>query len=125
MKILSVDDSKMVHMVIAKALKGYGVTHLTAPNGEEGLATAAREKPDLILLDITMPILNGLETLTRLKADPELAATPVVMLTAEGGADTQSFAFEQGVEKYLTKPFTEDVLIACIASIVALPEKVA
>ena len=123
MKILSVDDSKMVHMVIARALKNYDVTHLTAMNGEEGIAVAQKEKPDLILMDITMPVMTGLEALAKLKDDPETAAIPVVMLTAESGTDTQSKAFESGVEKYLTKPFTEDVLVACLGTIVVLSAK--
>lgn len=125
MKILSVDDSKMVHMVIARALKSYGVTHLTAMNGEEGIALAAKELPDLILMDITMPVMTGLEALAKIKADPATSAIPVVMLTAESGSDTQSKAFESGVDKYLTKPFTEDVLIASLGTIVSLPPKVA
>jgi len=125
MKILSVDDSKMVHMVVAKALKNYDVVHVSAMNGEEGLAKAASEKPDLILLDITMPVMTGLEALTKLKADPATSAIPVVMLTAESATDSQTFAFEQGVEKYLTKPFTEDILIACLSSIIPLAPKAA
>ncbi len=123
MKILSIDDSKMVHMVVAKALRNHDVTHLTAMNGEEGLALAAQEQPGLILLDITMPVMTGMEALAKLKADAATSAIPVVMLTAEGGSDTQGQAFELGVSKYLTKPFTEEVLLGCIGGIVALPAK--
>ncbi|HEY8965101.1 MAG TPA: response regulator [Candidatus Methylacidiphilales bacterium] len=125
MKILSVDDSKMVHMVVAKALKNYDVVHVSAMNGEEGVAKATAEKPDLILMDITMPVMTGLEALAKLKADPGTASIPVVMLTAESATDTQTFAFEQGVEKYLTKPFGEDILIATLQSIVPLAPKAA
>jgi len=125
MKILSVDDSKMVHMVVAKTLKNFDVVHLTAMNGEEGLAKARAEKPDLILLDITMPVMTGLEALSQLKADPETAGIPVVMLTAESATDSQTFAFEQGVEKYLTKPFGDDILVACLTSIIPLEPKAA
>ncbi len=123
MKILSIDDSKMVHMVVAKALRNHDVTHLTAMNGEEGLALAAQEKPDLILLDITMPVMTGLEALAKLKENPATAAIPVVMLTAEGGAETQGQAFDLGVSKYLTKPFTEDVLVGCVGGIIPLAAK--
>lgn len=123
MKILSIDDSKMVHMVVAKALRNHAITHLTAMNGGEGLALAVQEKPDLILLDITMPVMTGLEALAKLKADPATAAIPVVMLTAEGGSDTQDQAFGLGVAKYLTKPFSEDVLLGCLGGILPLPAK--
>jgi CheY-like chemotaxis protein len=123
MKILSIDDSKMVHMVVAKALRNHDVTHLTAMNGEEGVATAAREKPDVILLDITMPVMTGMEALAKLKADSVTAPIPVVMLTAEGGSDSQDQAFGLGVAKYLTKPFSEDILLACLSGIVSLPAK--
>ncbi len=123
MKILSVDDSKMVHMVIAKALRGHAITHLTALSGEEGVATATAEHPDLILLDITMPTMTGLEALALLKANPATAAIPVVMLTAEGGADTRDRAMELGVSDYLTKPFTEEILLTALSGIVQLPGK--
>ena len=125
MKILSVDDSKMVHMVVAKSLKNYDVEHIMAMNGEEGIAKATAEKPDVILMDITMPVMTGLEALAKLKADPATAGIPVVMLTAESATDIQTFAFENGVEKYLTKPFTEDILVTCLAGIVPLAPKAA
>ncbi|SDU08148.1 two-component system, cell cycle response regulator/twitching motility two-component system response regulator PilH [Verrucomicrobium sp. GAS474] len=125
MKILSVDDSKMVHMVVAKALKNYDVEHISAMNGEEGVAKASSEKPDLILMDITMPVMTGLEAVTKLKADPATAGIPIVMLTAESATDSQTFAFEQGVEKYLTKPFGEDILIATLSSLIPLAPKAA
>lgn len=123
MKILSVDDSKMVHMVIARAIKPYGVTHITATNGQEALTIAEKEQPDLVILDVTMPIMTGMEALEKFKANPAIAHIPVVMLTAEGGVDSMDRAFELGVSKYLTKPFTEDVLIGCLGTVVEMPPK--
>ena len=119
-KILSVDDSKMVHMVIARALKPYDVQHLTALNGQDSLEIAEREMPSLIFMDVTMPVMTGMEALGKLKQNPVTAPIPVVMLTAEGGADSMDQAFSLGVSKYLTKPFTEDVLIACLSGFVNL-----
>ncbi len=86
-KILTVDDSKTVRIIVRKAFKGYDCDILEAGNGVEGLALAAKESPDLILLDVTMPVMDGVEMLTKLKSDPALKAIPVMMLTAEGGRD--------------------------------------
>jgi two-component system cell cycle response regulator len=69
-KILAVDDSKSIRMVIQGALRAYDCAFSEAANGEEGLAVAAREKPDLILLDITMPVMDGVAMLGALRRDP-------------------------------------------------------
>ncbi len=110
-KILTVDDSKTVRIIVKKAFKGYDCDILEAGNGVEGLAVAAKENPDLILLDVTMPVMDGVEMLTKLKADPALKGIPVMMLTAEGGRDHVLKIAKIGVRDYLVKPFKEDVLI--------------
>ena len=110
-KILTVDDSKTVRIIVKKAFKSYDCEILEAANGVEGLALAAKENPDLILLDVTMPVMDGVEMLTKLKADPALKGIPVMMLTAEGGRDNVLKIAKIGVRDYLVKPFKEDVLI--------------
>lgn len=110
-KILTVDDSKTVRIIVRKAFKSYDCDILEAGNGVEGLAVAAKELPDLILLDVTMPVMDGVEMLTKLKSDPALKAIPVMMLTAEGGRDHVLKIAKIGVRDYLVKPFKEDVLI--------------
>jgi two-component system cell cycle response regulator len=110
-KILTVDDSKTVRIIVRKAFKTYDCEILEAGNGVEGLALAAKENPDLILLDVTMPVMDGVEMLTKLKADPALKGIPVMMLTAEGGRDNVLKIAKIGVRDYLVKPFKEDVLI--------------
>lgn len=110
-KILTVDDSKTVRIIVRKAFKGYDCDILEAGNGVEGLAVAAKETPDLILLDVTMPVMDGVEMLTKLKADPALKGIPVMMLTAEGGRDHVLKIAKIGVRDYLVKPFKEEVLI--------------
>jgi two-component system cell cycle response regulator len=110
-KILTVDDSKTVRIIVKKAFKSYDCEILEAANGVEGLALAAKETPDLILLDVTMPVMDGVEMLTKLKADPALKGIPVMMLTAEGGRDNVLKIAKIGVRDYLVKPFKEDVLI--------------
>jgi two-component system cell cycle response regulator len=110
-KVLTVDDSKTVRIIVKKAFKAFDCEIFEAGNGVEGLAVAAKETPDLILLDVTMPVMDGVEMLTRLKADPALKAIPVIMLTAEGGRDNVLKIAKIGVRDYLVKPFKEDVLI--------------
>ena len=72
-KILSVDDSKTIRMIVKRTFAPYEATVLEAGNGEEGLATAAAEKPDLIILDITMPVMDGVTMLGKLKEDPTVS----------------------------------------------------
>src|SRR3954469_6137926 len=110
-KILTVDDSKTVRIIVRKAFKGFDCEILEAGNGVEGLAVAAKDSPDLILLDITMPVMDGVEMLTKLKADSALKGIPVVMLTAEGGRDNVLKIAKIGVRDYIVKPFKEEVLI--------------
>ena len=94
-----------------------------ASNGEEGLAAAAREKPDLILLDVTMPVMDGVTMLTKLKEDTELKAIPVIMLTAESGRDNVINIARLGVRDYLVKPFKEEQLLEKIGRNMPLTKK--
>lgn len=110
-KVLTVDDSKTVRIIVKKAFKPYDCEILEAANGVEGLAVAAKENPDLILLDVTMPVMDGVEMLTKLKSDSALKSIPVIMLTAEGGRDHVLKIAKIGVRDYLVKPFKEEVLI--------------
>jgi two-component system, cell cycle response regulator len=119
-KILTVDDSKTVRIIVRKAFRGFDCEILEASNGVEGLAVAAKEQPHLILLDVTMPVMDGVEMLTRLKADPAIKAIPVIMLTAEGGRDNVLKIAKIGVRDYLVKPFKEEVLIEKAARVVDL-----
>ena len=119
-KILTVDDSKTVRIIVRKAFKSYDCEILEASNGVEGLAVAAKEMPDLILLDITMPVMDGVEMLTRLKADPQLKGIPVMMLTAEGGKDNVLKIAKIGIRVYIVKPFKEELLLEKAGRIIEL-----
>ena len=122
-KILTVDDNKTVGLIIQRALRAYDCAFWEAANGEEGLATAAREKPDLILLDITMPVMDGVTMLTALRQHPELKTTLVMMLSAETSKDTLTSISELGVSDYLVKPFRENMLLEKVQKIVHLATK--
>lgn len=121
--ILTIDDSKTIRMIIGRAFKNFACRVLEAANGVEGLAIAAREKPDVIILDITMPIMDGYETLAKLKSDADLKGIPVVMLTAEAGRDNVMRIAKMGVRDYLVKPFKEELVIERLSRIIDLQPK--
>ena len=122
-KILSIDDSKMVHMVIAKTLKAIDVEVLTASNGQEGFEKAQQTSPDLILLDATMPVLDGLEALAKLKEAPDTKNIPVVMLSADAAKENTERATQLGALQFVSKPFTSDGLIAVLLKYIELPAR--
>jgi two-component system, cell cycle response regulator len=124
-KILSVDDSRTIRIIVTRAFKTFDCTVCEAGNGEDGLAVAAREKPDLILLDVTMPVMDGVTMLTKLKEDPDLKSIPVIMLTAESGKDNVLHIARLGVRDYLVKPFKEEQLIEKAGRVVSLVKKAA
>jgi DNA-binding response OmpR family regulator len=104
-RILVVDDENDIVSTIQFRLKSCGFDILTADNGQEGIETATREKPDLILLDINMPIMDGHTMLQRVRSHSELKDTPVIMLTAYSDRNDISKAAELGISDYVTKPF--------------------
>ena len=122
-KILAVDDSKTIRMIVKKAFKTYDCEVIEAENGKEGLETASREKPDLIILDITMPVMTGPEMLEELKKDPALKEIPVIMLTAESGKENVVQILKMGVKDYMVKPFKGEQLIERVTKFVALEPK--
>ncbi len=123
-KILSIDDSRMVHMVVTKALRPLDVEVLTAINGQEGLEKAERDQPDLILLDATMPVMDGVEALAALKANPATKAIPVVMFGGDSDKITER-AQQLGVLKFIAKPFTGDSLVAGLLPYLGTSQKAA
>ena len=122
-KILSVDDSKMIQSLIGKGFAPYSVQLYFANNGVEGLAAAAREMPDVIILDVTMPVMDGVECLMKLKGDSSLRDIPVIMLTAEAGKDNVLKIAKMGVRDYIVKPFTEQALIERVSRVIDLKAK--
>ena len=119
-KILTVDDSRTIRMIVKKAFKPYDCELLEAENGMEGLAAAAKDKPDLIILDITMPVMTGVEMLGKLNQQPDLKDIPVIMLTAESGKDNVMQIVKMGVNDYIVKPFKGEQLIERASAILKL-----
>jgi two-component system cell cycle response regulator len=122
-KILAVDDSKTIRMVIQGAFRTYDCALSEAANGEEGLALAAREKPDLIILDIEMPVMDGVTMLGTLRRDPQLKATPVILLSADSSRENVASMVTLGISDYLVKPFKEDTLLDAVRKVVPLAAK--
>jgi CheY-like chemotaxis protein len=122
--ILSVDDSRTVRIIVRNAFKRFDCEVIEAGNGLEALEKA-KLKPDLMLVDITMPVMDGLTMLQKLREDPELKGIPVVMLTAEGQKTTAEQTVALGSSGYLVKPFTADTLIQQVMKILPLKEKAA
>lgn len=101
--ILLAEDDRFLRRAAEATLKKKGYNVVTAADGQEALDAARRERPDLILLDVIMPKLQGFEVLERLKADSNTPDIPVVMLSNLGQDTDQAFALEQGAVAYLVK----------------------
>ncbi|MFQ5779206.1 MAG: PleD family two-component system response regulator [Nitrospiria bacterium] len=114
-KILIVDDDPSVRKLIKVTLRTCEV--IEGSNGIEALEKVTGEKPDLILLDVMMPKMNGFEVIRRLKADPETAEIPIVLLTARGDRDTLEQGEAAGVLTYFTKPFSPRTLAERVTEI--------
>lgn len=102
--VLVIDDDVIERELLRRCLASAGYRVFSATNGEEGVTLARENTPDLIVLDVVMPRLNGFQTCRRLRALPETAATPVLMLTSKDQAADRFWAEEVGVSAFLTKP---------------------
>lgn len=115
-KILLVDDSNTVLMMERMILGRCGYELITASDGEEALARAQTDGPDLILMDVVMPRMGGLEAVQRLHADESTAAIPVIMVTTRSEMQNVETAFENGCSEYVTKPINGLELVTKIRS---------
>jgi len=117
-KILVVEDQLDIQKLIRMTLRLKGVKEVfVAGDGEECLETLKQVKPDLVLLDVSMPKLNGYETCRRLKANPETSNIPVIFLSASTQSDEQEMGMRAGASGYLSKPFDSATLFAQILEI--------
>jgi two-component system, cell cycle response regulator DivK len=110
-KILIVEDVDFNRDLIVQLLEdNYEI--LTAADGAEGIQLAERERPDLILMDLSLPVIDGWEATRRIKANAALRHTPIIALTAHAMRGDEEKARESGCDDYLSKPLDEDVLFA-------------
>jgi CheY-like chemotaxis protein len=110
-RILIVEDTNTIVMVEKMMLSGQGVDIVTAANGAEGLEKAKAARPDLILLDVMMPEMDGIEMCRRLRESEETSEIPVIMVTTRGEPEQVEEAFLAGCTDYLTKPINKIELI--------------
>ncbi len=103
--ILAVDDDEPVLRSVKRVLESAGFTVNTAANGQEALKMIERERPDLVVLDIIMPGIDGLEVCRRIRADPFIAKVPILFLTAKGRPSDIAQGLDAGGDDFLTKPF--------------------
>ena len=104
-KILLVDDEPDFVETVEFFLRGSGYEVFVAKNGKEALEQAEREKPDVVLMDVMMPEMDGLEACRHLKTDPSLKSVPIIMLTAKGQVQDVKDALAAGAHSYVVKPF--------------------
>lgn len=119
--ILVVDDSPTIRRVASMILNKHGYKVLTANTGEEGLAIAQSDMPQLILLDINMPGFGGYETCKRLRANKETRHIPVVMLSGNDGLFDQVKGYQAGSSKYLTKPCDARAMLTTVRQLLSRP----
>lgn len=111
-KILIIDDEEHIIELIRYNVEASGYTTSSAGNGIDGLMLAKQEKPDLILLDLMLPGLDGLEVCKRMRSDDQLKSVPIIMLTAKSEEIDKILGLELGADDYITKPFSVRELTA-------------
>lgn len=124
-KILIVEDDSTIRTILELALLGAGFKDISkSARGDDGLAEARRLKPDLVLLDLMLPGLDGFTVARRIRETPELAATRIIMLTARTQNEDIVRGLECGADDYVTKPFDRQVLLARVRAVLrrGLPE---
>lgn len=123
-RILIVEDNREFRFLVARYLSKLGYTVIEAEDGLEGLRKAEQEKPDLIVLDIMLPGMDGYVVCRQIRQHPELAGTPVLMLTAKAAMGDEKTGFEVGADDYLTKPVDLSVLAERIQSLLFFSQMV-
>jgi len=119
-KILVVEDVELNRDLLVQLLEvDYEV--LTAVNGEEGIALAQRQRPDLVLMDLSLPVIDGWEATRRIKANPDLKDIPIIALSAHAMLGDEDKARQAGCDDYLSKPLNDHLLFAKLAKFLGQP----
>jgi two-component system cell cycle response regulator DivK len=111
-RVLVVDDQEDNRRILRDLLDTVGYAVVEAEDGEQAVALAREHVPDLILMDIQLPVMDGYEATRRIKADPALKAIPIIAVTSYALSGDDEKAFEAGCEAYVTKPFSPKALLA-------------
>ena len=116
-KVLIVEDEKDILQLVKLYLEKEGYRIVTASTGSEGLAQVRTEKPDLVVLDLMLPEIDGLEICKRLRSSPDTAMLPIIMLTAKAEESDTIIGLELGADDYVTKPFSPKTLVARVKAL--------
>ena len=112
--ILIVEDDSKTLKLLRDTLKAQRYRVIEAANGKEAIELATRQKPDLITMDVQLPVMNGLDAARAIKANPTIGYIPIIALTADAMKGHDQIALEAGCEAYISKPFSIDVLLETI-----------
>jgi twitching motility two-component system response regulator PilH len=115
--VLIVDDSPTETFALTEILKRHGFEVINAQNADQGLSLARDRHPDLVLMDVVMPGLNGFQATRQLARDPDTASIPVVMVSTKSQETDRVWALRQGARAYLTKPVDERLLLQTIRQV--------
>jgi adenylate cyclase len=118
--ILVVDDNADLRTYVSRILRQEGYQVCTARNGEEGFHVAGERRPQLIVTDLMMPLVSGLDMIRMIRAEPQLKGTPIILLTAKADEATRIEGTERGADAYLSKPFNDRELLAEVRNLLAL-----
>jgi len=121
-KILVTDDSPTITAIIKRLLESAGYFVITASDGQEALNKAKNEQPDLIILDLMLPKIDGYTVCATLKFDKNHSAIPIIILTARAGEADKKLGSEVHADAYMVKPFEPDTLLAKVKELTQLPQ---
>jgi DNA-binding response OmpR family regulator len=110
-KILIVDDQPSIAMVLEDILEDADYNIITAANGELGISKAKSEKPDLIIMDVMMPVKDGITAIRELRAIPDFQTIPIFILSAKGGTHDENLVNELKISGFLQKPFSPGIIL--------------
>jgi two-component system alkaline phosphatase synthesis response regulator PhoP len=121
--ILVVDDDPLIVVIVRSVLEQEGFQVAVAASGAECLEAVAKQPPDLLVLDIAMPVMNGVETLRVVREQPQTADLPVIVLSARTGERDVAIGQAAGANLYLPKPFTPEELVAATRQLLGAAEE--
>jgi twitching motility two-component system response regulator PilH len=117
--VLIVDDSPTEQHIFCKALERHGYDTVVASDGEEAIGAAQQMRPDVIVMDVVMPGMNGFQATRRLSKDPATANIPVVIVSSKGQETDRIWGLRQGASQYLVKPVESNELVAAVEAAMA------
>lgn len=119
-RVLVVEDQYDNRRILRDLLTSAGYEMIEAVTGEEGVAIAEKQRPDLILMDLQLPVIDGYESTRRIKANPDLQSIPIIAVTSYAMSGDDTLAYEAGCDAYVTKPFSPRKLLSKIREFLPL-----